>query len=573
MARKVGLSIVEGIAGGKFPFRQPAKRNIGLLMERERGVPLLPYKVTSREDDLKYFGSAINNAYGQQVVKLLFDNADPAPVTLYGVRVVGSTSVTATTGVVAIGTVNVTVKAGYHGKDDPGTWGNNIKAILYSYNFKSRNNFLLEVYYKGDLVETFEGATCAAIQLDVNKRSGYITITFSAEIPTLTVSANLTGTIDTQLNSLVVTGTGTAFLTECPAGTVLYNSAGDTVLGTVQSVQSDTSLTLTGYPSVAVDDATFKKRVDTATILQCAGGTYVAPTEADFYGISDPVNPKGLAAFDGIDVQIVAVTENHTLTMAEKGKEYAESRKDCIFVAQLPLNANEGLIEAYANSLQTPTRSFICAYADWVSVLDDTGSDITVPGLGVILGAGFLRAPYLQGDYIHIPPAGSDSAYVNVKSKVAGKFSPTQVDKYVKDYTLNASIESDAYGIFLISSRTYSTNPLFHSIHITMQTNYYVRALYANLGFLVQRPNTPELKKEAIVYITRFFQEEYNKGALERSIPFKDAFKCICDLSNNPLSQDRKLLNITIEYIPTDATESVVISLNRGDAFLNVNVL
>jgi len=67
-----------------------------------------------------------------------------------------------------------------------------------------------------------------------------------------------------------------------------------------------------------------------------------------------------------------------------------------------------------------------------------------------------------------------------------------------------------------------------------------------------------------------FFKGIYENGGLENSIPFEEACIITCDKTNNPASQDRKLLNTTIEWIPTECSEAVVIQLNRNDGMLIV---
>lgn len=49
---------------------------------------------------------------------------------------------------------------------------------------------------------------------------------------------------------------------------------------------------------------------------------------------------------------------------------------------------------------------------------------------------------------------------------------------------------------------------------------------------------------------------------------FEKAYQAICDKSNNPASQDRKIVNVTIMWIPTECTESIVVSLQRNDGIL-----
>lgn len=62
---------------------------------------------------------------------------------------------------------------------------------------------------------------------------------------TWSTTTNLTGTIAVSTASTTVTGTGTAFLTEYQVGDLVVRTSNNTVLGTVASIASNTSLTLT----------------------------------------------------------------------------------------------------------------------------------------------------------------------------------------------------------------------------------------------------------------------------------------------------------------------------------------
>jgi hypothetical protein len=65
----------------------------------------------------------------------------------------------------------------------------------------------------------------------------------------------LTGTVTCATNSNVVTGSGTAFLSQLNIGAWIGNTAGNTV-GIVQSIANNTSLTLTANAAVAISGAT-----------------------------------------------------------------------------------------------------------------------------------------------------------------------------------------------------------------------------------------------------------------------------------------------------------------------------
>lgn len=684
----VGLNVKEGVVSGLTPFQEPAKRNIGLIMERERGVENVATRIVSLTEDRLIFGGVQANKYGAIVTRNMFKNAQGYPVTMYGVRVVGAGSAASTGSVMLPGaTVSaiLDVTAGRRGTPDKGTWGDDIDVYFYSKGFKVLNQWTLEVYYKGRFRETYSAKTVAEIQASVNSSSDFVVVNFSSEPDDTQIKASATGTIKTvttavpetkatasititaagadgntielsiggvilgaytkvtsdtptlvaaglkaainagthgytannvagaltvtgptgsgaTLNTLsmtvtivggitysgtgtfsggitavpsvvtnVVSGTTTAFTTQLAVGSVLYTTDGF-LIGTVASITNDTTLTLEKTALVTYSTTTsFKYTKYGKKTASLSGGVYNSPTEEDFYPVPDPNTPTGLACFDGVNVQIVATTEFNTLSMAVVGKDYATNRKDCIFLANLPYAASDAVVGNYATSLQTNTTSFAAGYNAWVKSSDETGSYQWVPAIGCVLGAAYIRTAALQGDHIHIPPGGIESVFEDIIDIIPNRITQDKLNQLTRDYTVNSIMYQENVGYYVATSRTYSTNPLYHSIHIRMMTSFYVRVLQQNLTWTTQKPNTPELKRQLITAIYNYGKIQYNIGAIERSVPFKNSWTIICDQTNNPRNQDRKELNCDIDWIPTEATEAVRISLNRNDNSLVVS--
>ena len=213
----------------------------------------------------------------------------------------------------------------------------------------------------------------------------------------------------------------------------------------------------------------------------------------------------------------------------------------------------------------------MAGYHGWVKTIVDDVNYGFVPMIGCVIGAGFIRATAMQGDFIHIPPGGIDSAFTDIVEVKNGKLTQQEIDLWVQTYTINVVKYQKGLGYFLISSRTMSSNALYHSIHIRLQTSFYKRVLRENFNWVLQKPNTPELKRSIKGACYSYFKTEYNNGALENSVDFETACNIIIDVRNNPASQDRKLLNLDIDWIPTEATEAFRISLNRNDGQLLLN--
>lgn len=564
----VGLSISEGVANGASPYGSPSKRNIGLLGQFTRGGAFKPTKVTSLDEFNVIFGGANSTYYGPAIVKSIFDEASPAPVTLYISRVVGSGSTSATATVSIMDSASMSVTAAYKGSEDPGTWANsNVNVTLYPKGVISNGMFTLYVTYK-DKTETYSYATLKEIENAVNRVSKYVKVLFSKDVTDFSYTT-LTGTLTAATTSASVTGTGTSFTSEVPVGTLLFTSD-KKFIGRVASVTSDTALTLASNAGNAVTGAAATKRDVAPYTGSLSGGTDGEVSESDFYPVPSATQPKGLASFDGCDVQIIACTEYHSFSMAKVLNEYLNKVKNPIGVVNLPYGADEGTAELYSIELGTSKTSYLAGYMGWCKVLDSSGNVLTIPNIGPILGAAYIRTPYQQGDFIHIPPGGEDSVFQKVESVEPENIGQDTINNLVKKFSCNVVRFAKGLGYYVGSSRTYSTNSLYMSVHIRLQTSYYLRAFQDELRFMEQKLNTPELKNDALVKMKTYFKTEYDNGALEISVPFDTAYQGICDKSNNPATQDRKLINLDLYWIPTECAESIHVTLQRNDGVLTI---
>lgn len=496
MTANVGLSVLEGVANGVSPFVEVSKHTIGLLMERERGIPNKVTRITSLQEDRQMFGGVTADSYGALVVRNIYKNAGRFGAVIYGARIIGETSVAATFTIVEGVDDVLVVTAGQKGFSDPGIWGNNVKVKLYPAGSVGGDvdNLAIDISYKGNLKERFLAATHAELIAVVNANSNYV---------------------------ILAAGAVTAF--------------------------------------TGIKEATL------------AGGTYVAPVDADFEPVTSDSDPKGLALLDGVDVQLVINSEIHTSAMALAGRDYCANRGDCMYIANLPLNSGETEVTAFATALQNSGPSYIACYLNWAKTSNESGFSVDVPIIGAVLGAGYIKVPGLNQDLIFTPPAGIDASLSDISEISNDKLSQATINFYVQSRTVNVVVFKSGYGFFPISSRTMATDPKYHSIHIRRQTNYYLKMIDQNLLFAAQKPNLPTLKREMYVALYTYFRNEYNLGGLENEVGLDTALQIITDKSINPVGQDRKLINVEIQWIPTEVTEAIVIRINRNDGILLVN--
>jgi hypothetical protein len=175
---KIGIEASEGIANVLMLGSGEPVRAIGLLMARERGVPNEPMFISNNKEDKKIFGDHDKSiGYGSYVVSNYFANLNGASSSLYGIRIVGDGS-TAAKGTLSYydpsPVAMIDIYAGREGKKDVGTWGNDITTEWYDAGAMVLDNVLVNIKYKGEIVESFTAPTLRELVGKVNKSSGFV---------------------------------------------------------------------------------------------------------------------------------------------------------------------------------------------------------------------------------------------------------------------------------------------------------------------------------------------------------------------------------------------------------------
>ena len=170
----IGIRAKEGVdnvfnLGSGIPTR-----NIGLMVERARGVALLPTFTANLKEDALYFGGYDKTLKSYYTVKAMFDNLQKAPIQLFQMRVVGSGCVAGFEEIMNTTNEVLIIKAGRQGQEDVGTWANGIVVNFYTVGIEDPDNVVVEVVYGGTVVETFKELTLSAMVSKINKISNYI---------------------------------------------------------------------------------------------------------------------------------------------------------------------------------------------------------------------------------------------------------------------------------------------------------------------------------------------------------------------------------------------------------------
>ena len=124
-------------------------------------------------------------------------------------------------------------------------------------------------------------------------------------------------------------------------------------------------------------------------------------------------------------------------------------------------------------------------------------------------------------------------------------------------------------GYITWSSRTYSTNTLFESIHVRIETNWIIDNLLNRNVKVLQNIISPSSMKTARIDNLVWFKNLYDTGGIEQSVKFEEAII----ISIEQQKENRKELEMDISWIPPECTEHIHIRLNRNDGIILLNFI
>lgn len=616
---RIGVTTEERVINAFNLGSDISTRNIGLLVARERGIPNKPILVNNLKEDVRIFGQHKTNMYSSYVVETLFNNTGGYPANVYQVRLVGEGSVAASkivddalipASLVGETTQNANatqgqitevsalhIESGYNcevqvqGTDDLGNGGT---GFSHSATYMTQSSDVLALLtglmndlntFFGGLVDTFTASINDSKLIIESPINSPMTIQVSTTFtlggnpqpsPIFSVTAGREGEQDpgTWGNDLFVNVYPMNHSNGSPDGykmEVLYKGyIVETYISDGDDWQSliDAINLRSGYILATPID------LGVPLILGVSGGSlsggiYNAPSDSDFEPYYDSVTqePKGMAIFEGVDAQILASPEMFSSNYAKLCETFA-AKNNKFFLFSLPYLATESVIQSYYSDLFSPNQSYCGSILNWAQVpADREGNKIWIPATGYALGAGYIRKAGLYNGYVWIPPAGVETSSKGVYRFTHDNLSEDTLGRYVKKWRTNVIKFVKNVGFCLWSSRTYSLDNLFESIHVRLETNWIIANVKERNGKFIQRLNTPTTQKTAKIDNIVWFKNLYEKGGIEKSIPFEDAV--VIDVETS--KENRKEVEMEIAWIPPECIEHIHIKVSRNDGILIIN--
>lgn len=613
---KIGVTAEERVTNAFNVGSNISTKNIGMLVERLRGIENKATLANNLKEDQRIFGGHSTDMYSSYVVESLFNNAGGYGVNLYQIRLIGAGSAAASANInnasadaqtlvsvtsqnagVALPQINkinaTEVEIGdsfsvtIEGTDNIATTQDAFsETVTFVAVTATEASVLLGLkglldVFLATLTDVYTTAIVAGELVITGPNDAPFTVTTAtinvvASEEIMKVFAGRMGEQDkgTWGNDLRVRAYPIGHVNGSPDGyrlEVLYNGyqmeyyiSNGADWDSLVSAVNQRSEYITLVPT-DLGVALIANPVD----VTLTGGIYVAPEATDFEpALNESTQaPEGMRLFEGVDVQLLACPEVFSTDFAKKCIDFAEETRK-FFVFSLPYLATESVVETYFNALLTNVQSAGASYLNWIEVpADRDGNKIWVPGIGYALGAGYVRKAGMYNGYVWTPPAGIETVAKGIYRFTHDNLTDDTMGRYVKKWRTNVVKYIKNVGFCLYSSRTYSTDTLFESIHVRLETNWLIENILVRNQRFLQRLASPTVLKDTRLDNLIWMKNLYEQGGIEASIPFEQAVI----VETNILKENRKELELEISWIPPECIEHIHIKLNRNDGILILN--
>jgi len=285
----------------------------------------------------------------------------------------------------------------------------------------------------------------------------------------------------------------------------------------------------------------------------------------------------GLYAFDGLDVNIIAVPGQGSDLIVSGGMAYCRNRplQDAFFVAELgqldataarkpdslPDVSDKAKAAQAVKDLSTP-NDYGAVYYPWVRSTDPIGvgrnPTIVLPPSGFIAGL-YARIDNSRG--VFKAPAGTETGLAGAIG-LCDDIQDADQDS-LNPISLNCIRRFPGYGIVSWGTRTKATDPSWRYIPVRRTAIFLRTSIYRGIQWAVFEPNDEPLWSELRLNIRSFMLTQFRAGAFQGATP-NDAFFVKCDSSTTTQQDiDNGVVNILVGFAPLKPAEFVVLKLSQ----------
>lgn len=270
------------------------------------------------------------------------------------------------------------------------------------------------------------------------------------------------------------------------------------------------------------------------------GGSAATLVDSDWIGSSTTSPKTGLYGYDDLtEIRRVAApgVTGTNYAVSAGVLAYCSGRQDCRAVTDSEEGETDPQTIANSKATRLGSDSYGSMYAPWIKVYDDvTGQQAVMPPSAFILGMN-ARVNATRG--IAKAPGGIDD----------GKIGPAKGVEWVVNDAASKILTGAGINKITVQPNGDVCVMLARTLHIAAVKGDEVEQIHARDTYIYLRTsikagtagiylesNTPDTRALNRKIVTAFLDDEYNKGTIVAREGFgsEDAYKVVCDSSNNP---------------------------------------
>ena len=281
----------------------------------------------------------------------------------------------------------------------------------------------------------------------------------------------------------------------------------------------------------------------------------------------------GLSLLDNLDIELISDASVYSQKMHQLGTDYANKKADALYINSVPVDVTKtqaaDVLTGFTAPLLGVQRRGVGIF-NWGYVDDvlNPGREILVPLHGHVLGAYYIRAMFANRGLINTAPAGYRVSLAGI-NRLHHEISTAERNA-IAEARLNPIEFRRGRGFVLSTSRSYSTDNRFTSIHILRSINYIVKTFRTNLDIFLQLGNTETTRRLLRNNLNNFCTALYQDGIFDNSYGYNQVVKIICDASNNRFQTTReRKMNVDCEFVFSEIVEAIRVSIATSEVLLS----
>jgi phage tail sheath protein FI len=305
----------------------------------------------------------------------------------------------------------------------------------------------------------------------------------------------------------------------------------------------------------------------TGTPLRLVGGSDGSElvTSSDYQG--DARERTGLHAFDGVDINLLALPGKNDIAHIAVAAAYCDNRGDCFLILDGPGSGERDFqvkpddAKQFVESLPARSKNSAMFYP-WIQIPDPVGVGRNptrfVPPSGHVAGI-FARTDTSRG--VWKAPAGIEAS---VAEALGVQYHLVDAEQdLLNPVSLNCLRQFPGAGIVSWGTRTLSADPEWRYIPVRRMCLFLKESLRRGLQWAVFEPNAAELWGRIEINIKAFMMTLFRQGAFQGTTP-DQAFAVVCDSSTNPQENiDAGIVTAKVAFAPLKPAEFVVIEISQ----------